>query len=51
MTQAQLERNSKAGKACHAKYGREHMRELSRISGSRPKVTVYQEPEKINKKE
>ena len=49
MTQAQLERNRKAGRAsgaaCLAKHGREYFVELGRKGGSRPKCIVYQAPQ------
>ena len=48
MTQAQLDRNSKAGKACYAKYGSAFMSLIGRKGGSIPKSIIYMEPEKNN---
>jgi len=50
MTQAQLARNSAAGKACAEKYGRDYMASLGKKGGSMTKAIVYTAPAK-NKKE
>jgi len=50
MTAAELERNTKGGKALLQKYGREHYVALGKKGGGRPKSIVYKQPEKINKR-